>query len=125
MGVVHHRNYFVYAEEARIAFHEAIGLDRDDLTRQGVAFQIGEASARYRTSLRWPDEFDVKVRVGEVRRSTWTIEYQLTRADGTPCAEMSTTLVQVSLERHRGTPNVVSLRNVLLAAGGREVAPRQ
>ena len=52
---------------------------------------------RYRAPLRFDDEFDIKVRVGEVRHSSWAFEYAVDRADGLHCAEMTT--VQVMIDR--------------------------
>src|SRR5881296_1232373 len=70
--------------------------------------------------LRFDDEYDIKVRVGEIRHSSWTLEYAIDRADGTHCADAST--IQVMLDRSMGRPTriPVELRATLAAARGRE-----
>jgi acyl-CoA thioester hydrolase len=101
-NVVYYANYLVYAEVGRVAYLRELGLLRSDLVAKGLDFTIGEASVRYRAPLRFDEEFDIKVRVGEVRHSSWAFEYNVDRADGMHCAEMTT--VQVMIDRSSFRP---------------------
>ena len=92
-GVVYYANYLLYAEVGRVAY------DRDFIAR-GLDFTIGEARVRYRAPLRFDDEYDIKVRVGAIRHSSWAFEYAIDRADGVHCAEAST--IQVMIDRVTG-----------------------
>lgn len=96
-GVVYYANYLLSAEVGRVAYLRHIGLDYTQLLTRGMDFTIGEAFVRYQAALHFEEEFDVRVRVGEVRNASWTFEYAVDRADGVRCAEMRT--VQVMLER--------------------------
>jgi acyl-CoA thioester hydrolase len=100
-GVVYYANYLLYAEVGRVAYLRELGIvyDRDFLAK-GVDFTIGEARVRYRAPLRFDDEYDIKVRVGELRHSSWVFEYAIDRADGVGCAEMTT--IQVMIDRATG-----------------------
>ena len=116
-GVVYYANYLLFAEVGRVAYLRALGIDyRRDFIDRGVDFTIGEARVRYRAPLRFDDEFDIRVRVGEIRHSSWTFEYAIDRADGLHCAEAST--VQVVIEREGGRVMRIpeQLRPVLEAA---------
>jgi acyl-CoA thioester hydrolase len=100
-AVVYYANYLVFAEVGRVAYLRALGIVYErDLVAQGVDFTIGEARVRYHAPLRFDDEYDIKVRVGEIRHSSWTFEYAIDRADGTHCADAST--IQVMLDRKSG-----------------------
>jgi acyl-CoA thioester hydrolase len=100
-AVVYYANYLVFAEVGRVAYLRALGIVYErDLVAQGVDFTIGEARVRYHAPLRFDDEYDIKVRVGNIRHSSWTFEYAIDRADGTHCADAST--IQVMLDRKRG-----------------------
>lgn len=100
-NVVYYANYLVYAEVGRVAYLRALGVDyRRDLLEKGLDFTLGEASVRYRAPLRFDDEYDIKVRVGEIRHSSWAFEYAVDRADGVHCADVIT--VQVMLRRASG-----------------------
>jgi acyl-CoA thioester hydrolase len=118
-GVVYYANYLLYAEVGRIAYLRHLGVEYErDLVARGVDFTIGEASVRYRAPLRFDEEFDIRVRVGEVRRSSWSFEYAIDRADGAHCAAAST--VQVILDRasSRAARIPAGLRDVLERARG-------
>ncbi len=118
-AVVYYANYLLYAEVGRVAYLRALGIvyDRDFIAR-GLDFTIGEARVRYRAPLRFDDEFDIRVRVGEVRRSSWSFEYAVDRADRLRCADVTT--VQVVLDRDTSRPARIppALRERLLAEGG-------
>jgi acyl-CoA thioester hydrolase len=100
-GVVYYANYLLFAEVGRVAYLRELGVVYErDLLAKGVDFTIGEAHVRYHAPLRFDDEYDIKVRVGEIRHSSWAFEYAVDRADGTHCADAST--VQVMLDRATG-----------------------
>ena len=102
-GVVYYANYLVFAEVGRVAYLRALGIDyRRDLVDRGVDFTIGEASVRYQAPLRFDDEYDIRVRVGEIRSSSWAFEYAFERADGLRCAEART--IQVMLDHATKRP---------------------
>lgn len=118
-GVVYYANYLLFAEVGRIAYLRELGIVYDrDMLAHGVDFTIGEARVRYQAPLRFDDEYDIKVRVGEMRHSSWTFEYAIDRADGTHCADIST--IQVMIDRKTGRPTRMpaELREILERAKG-------
>ncbi len=116
-GGVYYANYLLYAEVGRMGYLRALGIDRDrDLLAHGVDLLIGEASVRYRAPLHFDEEFDVKVRLGEIRGSSFVLEYQVDRADGTRCAVISTIQVIIDVTTRRAAAIPPALRAVLEAA---------
>ena len=116
-GVVYYANYLLFAEVGRIAYLRALGIDyRRDLIERGMDFTIGEASVRYQAPLRFDDEYDIRVRVGEIRSTSWVFEYAFDRADGVRCAIGST--VQVILDPKTGKAARIpaQLRDILQRA---------
>ena len=116
-GVVYYANYLLFAEVGRVAYLRAMGVVYErDMLADGVDFTIGEARVRYHAPLRFDDEYDIKVRVGEMRHSSWAFEYAIDRADGTHCADAST--IQVMLDRKTGRPTRIpdTLRQILETA---------
>lgn len=94
--VVYYANYLVYAEVGRVAYLRHLGVEyQRDFIDQGVDFTMGEAHVKYRAPLRFDDEFDIGVRVGEIRHSSWEFEYAIDRADGLHCADVSTIQVVI------------------------------
>ena len=118
-GVVYYANYLLFAEVGRIAYLRELGVVYErDLLAHGIDFTIGEARVRYHAPLRFDDEYDIKVRVGEIRHSSWTFEYAIDRADGTHCADVSTIQVMLDRETGRATRIPAALRNILETAEG-------
>jgi acyl-CoA thioester hydrolase len=124
-NVVYYANYLLYAEVGRVAYLRELGLLYSDMTAKGLDFTIGEANVRYRAPLRFDDEFDIKVRVGEIRHSAWAFEYAVDRADGLHCAEMTTVQVMIDRSTLRATRIPGDLRRALETAkdapGARQV----
>ena len=112
-NVVYYANYLLYAEVGRVAYLRDLGLLSSDVTAKGLDFTIGEASVRYRAPLRFDEEFDIKVRVGEIRHSSWAFEYAVDRADGLHCAEMATVQVMIDRSSLRATRIPEDLRRTL------------
>jgi len=112
-NVVYYANYLLYAEVGRVAYLRELGIRYGDLVARGLDFTIGEASVRYRAPLRFDEEFDIKVRVGEVRHSSWSFEYAVDRADGLHCAEMTTVQVMTDRASLRATRMPEDLRAAL------------
>ncbi len=116
-GVVYYANYLIFAEVGRMAYLRHLGIDYTrDLIARGLDFTIGEANVKYHAGLRFDDEYDVRVRVGEVRRSSWSFDYAIDRADGVRCSEVTT--VQVILDRATRRPTRIPdvLRELLVRA---------
>ena len=113
-GVVYYANYLLFAEVGRLAFLRQLGVVYErDLLARGVDFTIGEARVRYQAPLRFDDEYDIKVRVGEIRHSSWTLEYAIDRADGLHCADASTIQVMIDRKSGRATRIPAELRQIL------------
>jgi acyl-CoA thioester hydrolase len=113
-GVVYYANYLLFAEIGRIAYLRELGIVYDrDMLAQGIDFTIGEARVRYHAPLRFDDEYDIKVRVGEIRHSSWTFEYAIDRGDGLRCADVSTIQVMIDRKSGRATRIPAQLRQTL------------
>jgi acyl-CoA thioester hydrolase len=112
-NVVYYANYLVYAEVGRVAYLRELGLLYSDLVAKGLDFTIGEASVRYRAPLRFDEEFDIKVRVGEIKHSSWAFEYAIDRADGLRCADATTVQVMIARSSLRPTRIPEELRVIL------------
>ena len=78
MGIVHHSQYLLYFEEARVAFLRHVGHPYDEVRAEGVEMAVLEASVRYRKPLEFDDVFDVHVTIAALGRVTFQMAYLLT-----------------------------------------------
>ncbi len=100
--VVYYANYLVYAEVGRSEYLRHLGMSyKRDFLDEGVDFTIGEARVRYHAPLRYDDAFDIRIRVGDIRGSSWEFQYAIDRADGVRCADVSTIQVVIGRESKR------------------------
>lgn len=81
MGVVHHANYPVYLEEARVAWMRDLGHDYDQLRSDGMDLAVIEAWVGYRAPLRFDDVVDVHLTLAKQTRMTFQVAYLLTVND--------------------------------------------
>lgn len=81
MGIVHHSRYLPYLEETRVAYLRHIGHPYTENQAVGLDFAVLEAYVQYRNALRFDDEVDVHLVVGEVTRATFQLGYLLTVGD--------------------------------------------
>ena len=65
-GIVHFTNFFKYVEEAEHAMWRAAGLTVHDRTRE-ITWPRVAASFEYKKPLRFEDEFDVRLRIAEIK----------------------------------------------------------
>ncbi len=89
MGIVHHSNYLVYLEQARVEYLRSIGRPYTELRREGIDHAVLECFVQYRTPLRFDDQAEVSLALASATRTTFQIMYLVTVA-GTICATAAT-----------------------------------
>ena len=77
-GIVHFSTYFRYMEEAEHALWRSARLTLGDLDRTG-GFPRVSATFDYKTPLRFDDEFEIDVRIGNVTRRSFRYDFTFTR----------------------------------------------
>jgi acyl-CoA thioester hydrolase len=78
MGIVHHSNYLLYLEEARVAYLRHLERPYTAMRAEGVDHAVLESFVQYRSPLRFDDEVDVRLVLAKVTRATFQIAYLLT-----------------------------------------------
>ena len=63
MGVVHHANFFVYFEMARVEHLRSFGVAYKDLERQGIFFAVVKASCHLKAPAYYDDILEVTLRL--------------------------------------------------------------
>jgi acyl-CoA thioester hydrolase len=78
MGIVHHSNYLLYLEQARVEYLRALGRPYTELRKDGVDHAVLECFVQYRRPLEFDDEVDVHLVLARTTRATFQIAYLLT-----------------------------------------------
>jgi acyl-CoA thioester hydrolase len=91
MGIVHHANYLLYVEEARVEYLRRRGASYAEWIARGLHFPVVDARLRYRSAARFGDEIVVECWAGRVSRVSVRFDYRISR-QGELLAEAYTTL---------------------------------
>src|SRR3954464_9261404 len=77
MGHVNHAVYFTYLEQCRLTFwREATGA-----ANPHTRVIIARAECDYRSPAHFGDDIDVRLRIGDIGRSSFVLEYEIAQAD--------------------------------------------
>lgn len=114
--VVHHAQFFVYMEAARVAYFRALGWDFARIRREGeLDIVIAQAACQYLAPAAFDDELEIRVRAGEIKRASFVIDYlidQVTTCE--PVALGRTLQVMVDGQSRRPCPLPAELQQALL-----------
>jgi acyl-CoA thioesterase FadM len=106
-GVVHFARYPALLETALLVNLERLGVGLDALARDGHDLVVVEATTRYRSPARHPDELSLEPAVGHLGAARFRIDTTVRRAgDGTELASGS--LVLALTDRASGAPRALT-----------------
>ncbi len=78
MGVVHHANYYLWMEVARVDLCQAVGFRYRDLEQNhGVLLSVVESSCRYAGSARFDDEVLITTRIAHANSRIISFSYDM------------------------------------------------
>ena len=86
MGIVHHANYLIYCEAARVHWLHRRGISYESWTRHGVHLAVVEANLRFKKAARFDEKLHVIATMTELRRVTVRLEYRIMRGDELLCS---------------------------------------
>lgn len=89
-----------YFQDARIGYLQALGPFSELDLGEGCGVILPEAQVRYLAEMFLGEALEIGVRVGEVRNSSWKMEYRIER-QGKVTAEGSTALVCFDYARRK------------------------
>jgi acyl-CoA thioester hydrolase len=115
-----------FFESARIAFIATLAPDHDPSDPDDFGLIFAECHIRYRSPALFDEEIRTWVRPGEVRRSSFRVEFAMrSEGDGRLLADGWGALVGYDYAGGRAIPLPGALRDALVSAGGTLAAPAQ
>jgi acyl-CoA thioester hydrolase len=110
MGHVNHAVYFTYFEQCRLMYWREVTGAASPHTRVIVA----RAECDYRAPAHFGDELEIRVRVGGVGRSSFTLEYEIVDATSDRQVALGkTVMVAYDYDARRATPLPDATRELL------------
>jgi acyl-CoA thioester hydrolase len=96
-GFVHHANYFVYFEQARVEQLLALGHDYAELERDGIILVVNKIACKYHRPCKFGDTLRLQIRTVRARGARIDHEYRVLRGDEL-LAEAESTLACIDRE---------------------------
>ncbi len=93
MGVVHHGNYALYFEMARIEWLRDLGVSYKEMEENGIALPVVNLTVKYRKPLYYDDELTVTTRLKELPSASIKFEFEIQNQFGELCSSAEVTLV--------------------------------
>ena len=110
MGHVNHAVYFTYLEQCRLTFWREVAGGPSPHTRVIIA----RAECDYRAPAHFGDDLEVRLRVGAIGRSSFTLEYEIVHAAGDrQVATGKTVMVSYDYDTRRSVPLPEVTRSLL------------
>lgn len=101
MGIVHHANYLLYLEQARIEWLEKKGIDYAKLEAQGIMLPVYNINIDYKRPLKFGEQVKVVVKLGEMYGVRIRFDYKLYNPKDKLAVEAQVTLVFTSADSRK------------------------
>ena len=113
MGHVNHAVYFTYFEQGRLTFWRELTGTPSPHTRLIIA----RAECDYRAPAHFGDELEIRVRIGDIGRSSFALEYEIVKVTGdVQVASGKTVMVSYDYEKGSSVPLPDATRALLVNA---------
>jgi acyl-CoA thioester hydrolase len=96
-GFVHHANYFVYFEQARVEQLLALGYDYAQLEKEGILLVVNKIACKYHRPSKFGDILRLQIRTVRARGARIDHEYRVLRGHDL-LAEAESTLACIDRE---------------------------
>lgn len=103
MGVVHHANYAVYLELARIDWLEDIGISYKKMEEDGIMLPVYGMQFSFLKPALFDDTLTIKTSLKKVPRASIVFDYEIYNQNQELLTKAETTLVFVDMSTNRPT----------------------
>lgn len=86
MGVVHHANYLIYMEQARIEWLTNFGFSYKKMEDDGFILPVKSAEVKYHAPLLFGEEFSVRISLENAPSVRVSFAYEFINKSGQLCA---------------------------------------
>ena len=104
MGYVHHSNYALFLEEARMDLFRSHGLDVVALEKEGIILPVVNMEIRYVMPLRFGDRISVETSLNQDSKFKLELKYKIRNQDQKVVAKAKTAIVFADKESGKLIP---------------------
>ncbi len=103
MGVVHHGNYALYLEMARIEWLRKLGISYKEMEEEGIALPVTSLSINFKKSARYDDLIKVKTQLKKKPNVRIEFDYEISNESGEILSTANTVLAFIDINKNRPT----------------------
>lgn len=103
MGVVHHANYALYLELARIEWLRKLGISYKKMEEEGVGLPVVSLSVNYKIPILYDDVITVKTKLKQMPTAMVEFEYEIVNKSGQILSIASVILAFLNMKTKRPT----------------------
>ncbi|AXO81784.1 acyl-CoA thioesterase [Olleya aquimaris] len=103
MGVVHHANYALYLELARIEWLRKLGISYKKMEEEGVGLPVVSLSVNYKIPILYDDVIKVKTKLKQMPTALVEFEYEIVNKSGQILSTASVILAFLNMKTKRPT----------------------
>ena len=93
MGIIHHSNYLIYMEQARLDWLDVLGFSYAKMESQKVLLPVYQIDIKYKKPIKFGEEITVKTILKDIPTTRVLFEYEIINFKGDICATADLTLV--------------------------------
>ena len=101
MGIIHHANYLIYLEEARLEWLNQLGFSYVKMEEAGVLLPVYNIDIKYKNPIKFGDEIYVRVFLQSMPTTRVVFDYEIVNQNNQICAVCQLTLVFTDAQTFR------------------------
>ncbi len=111
MGIIHHSNYLIYMEQARLEWLNTLGFSYQKMEENGVLLPVHKIDITYKKPIKFDDEIHVAISLKSIPTTRVVFDYEITNKKGEICALCELTLVFTDAKNFRPRKPLVDFLN--------------
>lgn len=101
MGIIHHSNYLIYLEQARLVWLEQLGFSYIKMEASGVLLPVYNIDITYKKPIRLGDQITVSVKLQSIPTTRVIFDYEIVNQHNEICSICQLTLVFTDAQTFR------------------------
>lgn len=101
MGIIHHANYLIYLEQARLEWLSQLGFSYVKMEEKGVLLPVYHIDIKYHKPIKFGDEITVKISLKSLPTTRVVFDYEIVNQMNQICAVCELTLVFTDAQTFR------------------------
>lgn len=93
MGIIHHANFLIYMEQARLEWLNDLGFSYQKMEDEGVLLPVHQIDIKYKNPIKFGDQITVKTTLRNLPTTRVIFDYEISINDNQLCAIAALTLV--------------------------------